>query len=499
MNTLDIVIDLNLNPVKRGSGYNSQCPFCGGNDRFIIWPDKGEYGAWYCRGCQKSGDAIQLLRDAKGMDFKAACELLGKTPAKRRSASPRPATPKAPNFIPREISGPADLWQAKAAAFAEWAHEQLLKNADQIAWLSARGITVETARRFKLGWNPKKLFNKRTTWGMPEDTASIKIIYPSPLAGEGRVGGNAAEANEPSANAMTALPPVDPAAPPAKTWRFSYDKKREWLCLPAGLVIPCAAAGHVYRLRIRRPEPDIEQRYYVVPGSAMQAMKIPPSTQSEKKKEAWVIVESELDAILIAQDAGDIVGAAALGSVALKPDSALYAELRPAASILVALDADHAGAKSWPWWQTHFPQADRWPVPSGKDPSDYKKAGGDIRAWMIAGLPPGLRPAPEIIKSSRLLDPAPLEEESISKKNTAPPPWTLINSELLGECIVIVRDRANGAAAQAANPGLAVYTPAEVALLKKHSDEPGYKEKLADINRVKKVFGGKLINWEEAK
>lgn len=481
MNTLDIAIDLNLNPVKHGTGYNSSCPFCGGKDRFIVWPEKNEHGAWYCRGCQKSGDAVQLLIDKKGMSFKEACKYLGKELRAFKRTSVAQKT-KTPDFIPREISDPAERWQAKAAAFAEWAHEQLLTNMGQLAWLAARGITVETARRFKLGWNPKKLFHKRTTWGLPEDIISIKIntIYPSPLTGEGRVEGNAAEANS---------PPEDPASSSGKIWRFSYDKKREWLCLPAGLVIPYIIDGHVCRLRIRRPEPDIEQRYFIVPGSAMQVMKIPPNFLLEKKGGVWVIVESELDAILIAQDAGDIAGAAALGSVAIKPDSALFAELKSAASILVALDADHAGAKSWPWWQAHFPQADRWPVPTGKDPGDYKKSGGDIRVWILAGLPPGLKPTPPLNSS-------PLAGEGRvggNVDNTTPPPWTLINSELLGERIVIARDRASEAAAQAANPGIAVYTPAEVALLKKQSGEPRYKEMLMNINCAKKILGGELI------
>ncbi|MFQ5736619.1 MAG: hypothetical protein ACE5GY_07120 [Thermodesulfobacteriota bacterium] len=109
---------------------------------------------------------------------------------------------------------------------------------------------------------------------------------------------------------------------------------------------------------------------------------------------AWVVVGSASNAILVAQAAGDLVGAIALGSCSAKPDEAAAVLLTRAAFILVALDADDAGAKSWSWWREHYPQAERWPVPEGKDPGDYRKAGGDIRAWVLAGLPPGLRPAP---------------------------------------------------------------------------------------------------------
>ena len=51
------------------------------------------------------------------------------------------------------------------------------------------------------------------------------------------------------------------------------------------------------------------------------------------------------------------------------------------------LDADEAGGKAFSWWKKNFPQAQRWPVPKGKDPGDYlKDHAGDLREWIIAGL-----------------------------------------------------------------------------------------------------------------
>ncbi|WP_342452329.1 primase-helicase zinc-binding domain-containing protein [Desulfovibrio desulfuricans] len=35
------------------------CPECGGEDRFIVWPDKPNGGGYWCRGCGRQGDAIQ--------------------------------------------------------------------------------------------------------------------------------------------------------------------------------------------------------------------------------------------------------------------------------------------------------------------------------------------------------------------------------------------------------------------------------------------------------
>lgn len=139
---------------------------------------------------------------------------------------------------------------------------------------------------------------------------------------------------------------------------------------------------------------------FAVPAKAViarsEATRQSPGAPAATKHSAWAVVESELDAILIAQDAGDLVGSAGLGSVTTKPDETLGRELDQSPCILCALDADEAGKKRWPWWQKLYPQADRWPVPSGKDPGDYKKAGFDVRAWILAGLPLGLRPAPPV-------------------------------------------------------------------------------------------------------
>src|SRR3989304_5222980 len=83
MNTLDIAISCGVNPKKvsssHGGEYASECPVCGGNDRFRVWPEKKDGGAWWCRAEDKGGDAISLLMHAKGMSFKEAAAAVGKT------------------------------------------------------------------------------------------------------------------------------------------------------------------------------------------------------------------------------------------------------------------------------------------------------------------------------------------------------------------------------------------------------------------------------------
>ena len=100
-----------------------------------------------------------------------------------------------------------------------------------------------------------------------------------------------------------------------------------------------------------------------------------------------VIVESELDGLLIEQEAGELAGVVALGSAQAKPDQELNGLLRLASSILVSLDFDEAGASAaWWYWLSNYPNARRWPTPYGKDPSEAFQKGLNIRAWVEAGL-----------------------------------------------------------------------------------------------------------------
>ena len=67
-----------------GGEYASACPYCGGRDRFRIWPNEGETGRFWCRQCNEHGDLIDHLRRQKGMTFQEACQATGKTPTKKR-------------------------------------------------------------------------------------------------------------------------------------------------------------------------------------------------------------------------------------------------------------------------------------------------------------------------------------------------------------------------------------------------------------------------------
>jgi hypothetical protein len=340
MNTLDMAsrkVKLRKVSGTKGGEWQGPCPGCGGTDRFHVWPLQNEgKGSYWCRGCEKAGDNIQFLRDFEGMSFRDACAYLNiDMPESPTHHTPAPAQRQKPEFTPEIHSPPAELWQEKAEKLVSWAQANLMKNAETITWLADRGISAETAENFRLGWNPgeegKDIYRHRKAWGLPEI-----------LKDDGR---------------------------PRALW------------IPIGLVIPYIVDRVIHRIRIRRPEGD--PRYYVIPGSSTATMII------EHTRRAFVIVESELDAITVATR-NTLAGAVALGSVSVKPDAGTYDILQGALQVLVSLDYDAAGMKAMKWWREQFDRCDRWPVPRGKDPGEAVKLGIDLEKWIKAGLPPAL-------------------------------------------------------------------------------------------------------------
>ena len=335
-------IVLRPNGKKHGGEFVGPCPFCReGDDRFHVWPfhNKWEGGGYWCRICGKSGDLIAFFMEMDGLSYGQACQAAGIESKDYGYAKPVLSKRPTPGevFSPQAYEDPSEKWREKSGDFVERCHEALLKNRTALEKLFLdRGLTEESVRRFKIGMNASDFFRPRESWGLPKEIN-------------------------------------DKTGKPKKLW------------IPKGLVIPYLVDGMVMRIRIRRPKEDLKSesdpRYYFVPGSSPAIMRIGEDMR------AWVIEETELDGMLIAQEAGDLVGVHALGTAASKPDKHCMDDLSAAEVILVSTDFDKAGRNASGWWLQNFRQAERWPVPEGKDPGDMFKA-VDVRAWVLAGLPP---------------------------------------------------------------------------------------------------------------
>ena len=360
---LDLLHSRGLHPRRvaatHGGEWAGPCPRCGGNDRFRVWPEQvggpacekaGVTGTWYCRQEQVGGDALEFLVALCGMPWAQACDELriertslpGRLPAMPKAA-------KARSFEPKTHALPSDQWRERAAKLADEAHALLLRSPRVLAHLAGRGLPEEAVRRYRLGWLPGEngrmgIFRPRTAWG----------LQPKPAA-DGK---------------------------PVKRTLF----------IPRGIIIPAyGPAGQSeppVRIRIRRPDCDAQQwgdKYMLVEGGCGGM----PMLLGDANR-AVVVVEAELDAMLVHHVAGDLVSVLSVLTNVGKPDGRSHAVLRQAAAILVALDYDTPGANGWAWWRATYPAARRWPVPAGKDPGDAAREGEDLRAWILAGLPPVL-------------------------------------------------------------------------------------------------------------
>lgn len=159
--------------------------------------------------------------------------------------------------------------------------------------------------------------------------------------------------------------------------RFGLPADGKKLFIPSGLLIP----RQNKRIRIRRDNPDKYGRYYVLPGSYPDAMTIGHPEQT-----AGIILESELDGILLCQEATRPLYIVALGSTSTKPCAELITSLWRCPVVLVALDNDQAGKAAARAWLEAVPGSFRTLTPEAKDLTDAFLAGLDLNAWLSASI-----------------------------------------------------------------------------------------------------------------
>ena len=98
------------------------------------------------------------------------------------------------------------------------------------------------------------------------------------------------------------------------------------------------------------------------------------------------MLEGEFDTLSLVEAAGDLATAVATGSTAGSRRAQWVDLLRRCPVVLVAFDADEAGEGASRWWLEHLPNAVRWRPYYAKDVNGMATAGGDVRAWLAAGL-----------------------------------------------------------------------------------------------------------------
>lgn len=334
MNVLELAQEIGLDPKKvastKGGEYKSSCPNCkAGIDRFCIWPFDGLKGRYWCRFCNFKGDAIQFCRDFLGLSYLEACKKVNVEPVQR--APSKYCNPfKKNDFKPHSPLPLSNDWKSRANEFINKCHEALLNNFLALNLLFERGVTIDTIRSSKLGWNQDTLYENRELWGLP-----LEI-------------------------------------------KMDGNLRRQWL--PEGIIIPSFENEQPVRIKVRRSnwhKEDKLPKYVEISGSLQR-----PSVYGDLNKPI-VVMESELDAILVQQEASSLCCCIALGGVSKRPDTHIHSQLLKSSLILLALDYDEAGKKEYLFWMSLYPNLRPWPVPKGKSPGDAFKLGVNLFNWLF--------------------------------------------------------------------------------------------------------------------
>lgn len=143
-----------------GGEYAGPCPFCGGVDRFWVWP-AAERPGWWCRRCERSGDMLGYLALRSGRSRAATLAGLGLA-AESSSGHAAPLTP------PEPVAPPPERWRAEALRFVTTCYDRLWSPAGAIArrFLETRyGLDERHLVWGMLGYNDRDRYVARAAWG----------------------------------------------------------------------------------------------------------------------------------------------------------------------------------------------------------------------------------------------------------------------------------------------------------------------------------------------
>lgn len=328
------LLSLIATPLKKvastqGGEYAGPCPFCNaGKDRFRVQPHRSGGGHWFCRKCNKSGDAIAFIMARDNCDFKTACDSLAVALDDNTKPKSRPnldRQPTLPYHRQHETACDGELWQERAHAFIDFAESEMWgENKIGLEYLVKRGFTTDSIVHRRLGFSPG---NYRDDWGLENEV---------------------------------------------------------WL--PYGIVIPYEIGefAKITKIRTRRLDwvAGDSVGKYIPPAGVKNTAYL---TRQLLIGDIVVIVESELDAIALKQaiEHPRIVGMATGGTGGARQLSYL-ALLSLASHVVVAFDNDEAGEIASEYWMKALPNAVRR-VPLEHDINDMMLAGVDIAGWLQRG------------------------------------------------------------------------------------------------------------------
>jgi hypothetical protein len=328
---------------------------------------------FHCFGCGEHGDALTWVLKRHGLSAVEAARRIAPSlvaasggPGRRqvaRQAAPVPETgptPEPRRAAPEIWTDPA--WQARLGVLIRGGEETLWSPGGRPAldWLTRRGLSEETIRRFRLG------FFDTPRWTSP---------IPHWLDHKGR----------PRCLRMErgiAIPWLAPGA-----WYSAEDGEPEgprWV----GMNVRLLASD------VHAPLPVGIEKYRAVAGSKRGRLYPFSTIEPTQGRLPMLLVEGEFDALLGHQEVGHLLHVATAGSAStLNLSAATRAALARCTWLLLALDRDAAGAEAARQWRELYPHKSRRVLlPAGKDLNEFHSSGGDLVGWLDRVLPPTAGP-----------------------------------------------------------------------------------------------------------
>ena len=355
--------------------YHSNCPWCGGTDRFITEPETGRYScAIRSSGCGRTGDCIDFLKDYKDMLHSEACDFLG--------------IEHNADFIPQQVSKsvqsgkeypPCKGWQESGKMFVERAVAGLWSpmGQDMLDYLHGRGLEDGIIKKKKLGYVPLQKNGR---------------FYEAEL----------------------------------EQWGLTPEEaKKDKVRVPDGILIPWFEGSTLWRLAIKRPGQS--QSYGQVVGSGEGLFNV----DTIEYDAPCIMTEAELCAMAVEQESG--IPCVATGSATRARSNRWLSELNLASYVLQSFDEDEGGDTGADYWMKNLQKCMRWSPYIAKDPNDIlmKKYFEDanqcsLREWVERGIEsahvefgymPTIEKQPVIFKGSEYIQkeipPCKVEEPSL--------------------------------------------------------------------------------------
>jgi len=181
-------------------------------------------------------------------------------------------------------------------------------------------------------------------------------------------------------------------------WRVGYNERDQdiaGLWVRRGITLPWVIDGEVWHIKVRRPS-NSDPKYTAVKGG--QPLLYGGGTLRDRR--VAVLVEGEFDAMLLHQEAGDLVGVATLGSCSATLDVRAMHLLLPVPRVLVAYDRDAPGQQGAGKQLSLSRRMRAIQPPHGDDITEFWHAGGRLRDWVRFHLAQERRVADDITVAS---------------------------------------------------------------------------------------------------